>query len=49
MARLELGIHLGVHEVVERGDCHAQQVVQVGGEGVEAGLVAHEAVDVDEE
>lgn len=47
MAGLELGVHLGVHEVVQRGDGQAQQVVQVGGEGVESALVAHEAVDVD--
>lgn len=49
MPRLELWIHLGVHQVVERSQGHAEEVVQVGGEGLEAGLVAHEAVDVHHE
>lgn len=49
VARFELGIDLGVDEVVEGSQGHAQQVVQVGGESLEAGLVAHEAVDVDQE
>lgn len=41
-------IYLGVDDMGV-GQGYGEEIVEMGGEGLEAGLIAHEAMDVDEQ